>query len=474
MESLVRITLYFPAIALGFALAVLAGCQSYEPRPLDPGGHIDAWSSRSPSDESFRMFLDALDTQAHPGSFDLSDGIHLHEAERIALFYNPDLRLARLRAEVRAGVAEFSGRWDDPEFSVDALRVTENVPDEWIIGSSLTVTIPISGRLRAERDRAEASLRAALSGVVEEEWAVRSRVRDAWYEWSATRLREERIGALLGSVSALLGSADRLGEDGELPSDQVSLITIEGLNLKRAHQRLRADGFVQEQRLRALMGLSPEPELRLIPSLSVPDPIEVPDHETLIENHPTLVKLRDEYEVAEATLLREIRAQYPDLTIGPMYESDQGQSRIGFVGGIPLPILNSNARGIAEARGERALARARYETALERVLHDIAVARARVEQSAIQRAMYESEIVPLVDRQFEDAQRLLDLGESDGMVLLESITRAGETSMEMIETRLEESRAANALRTLVGPDPRAVSSVHTTNTKNEMRSEVQP
>ena len=54
------------------------------------------------------------------------------------------------------------------------------------------------------------------------------------------------------------------------------------------------------------------------------------------EQHPALIALHDEYAVSEATLLREIRKQYPDLTIGPAYESEQGDSRIGLVAGIEL------------------------------------------------------------------------------------------------------------------------------------------
>ena len=62
-----------------------------------------------------------------------------------------------------------------------------------------------------------------------------------------------------------------------------------------------------------------------------------------------LRQLREEYEVAEHALHREIRKQYPDLTIGPLYETDQGQSRLGFLGATPLPLLNATRPGIAEA-----------------------------------------------------------------------------------------------------------------------------
>lgn len=446
-----------PTFALGIAVASLSGCQSYQPRPLDPSAHLESWSSRSVHDESLRTFIETLDPVHHPEPFNLDDGIALHEAERIALYYNPDLRLARLRAGVHAASAEYAGRWDDPELDLDAMRITDSVPDRWIVASSLSITIPISGRLAAERQRADDAFRASISAIAEHEWAIRTELRDAWVEHAATHLRIARTEQLLESLGSLTESTDRLAAAGELPATQASLFAIEHLNLTRAVHRLRADSFIQEQQLRSLMGLSPDAPLTFNPSISPVASVAIPDTETLIAHHPTLVRLRDEYAVAESTLLREIRAQYPDLTIDPSYESDQGQSRIGVIAGIPLPILNSNKQGIAQARAQRELARAQYETALERVVHELRVAIERVNQTRAQRTMYESQVAPLVDQQLIDARRLLELGETEGLVLLESLTRAQRASLELIDTRLEESRALNHLRALAQPSEHSIS-----------------
>lgn len=449
--------LYRPALALGLAIATLSGCQSYQPRPLDAGTHIDEWSSRNAHHESLRAFIDTLDQHHFSEPFDPQDGIDLHEAERIALFYNPDLRLARFRAGIDAASAEYAGRWDDPQLDLDAMRITDSVPDRWIVASSLSITIPISGRLSAERQRADDALRASISAIAEHEWAIRTELRDAWVEHAATHLRIARTEQFLESLGLLTESTDRLAAAGELPATQASLFAIERLNLTRALHRLRADAFTQEQQLRSIMGLSPDAPLNINPSISPVASVAIPDTETFIEHHPTLVRLRDEYAVAESTLLREIRAQYPDLTIGPSFESDRGQSRIGVIAGIPLPILNSNKQGIAQARAQRELARAQYETTLERIVHELRVAIERVNQTSAQRAMFESQIAPLVDQQLIDARRLLELGEIEGLVLLESLTRAQRASLELIDTRLEESRALIHLLALAQPSDHSIS-----------------
>lgn len=458
-------------LMLGLALTTLAGCQTYQPKPLDASGHLDAWSSRSLEDASLRSFVDTLDAGVYPGAFDPSDGLDLHEAERVALYYNPRLRLERLRAGVAAADSEHAGLWDDLALAVDAMRITDGGNDPWIVGGSLSITIPISGRLSAERERADASLRASLSRVAEQEWSTRIELRNAWHEWSAMRSRAQRTQALLRSISSLAESTTKLAEAGELPATQAALFQIE--QVSQSQLLLRYNTYAQEleQRIRALMGLSPDAPLTLNPSLAA-EPIDgIPDHDALIERHPTLTRLRDEYAVSEATLLREIRAQYPDLTIGPAYESEQGESRIGLVAGIPLPILNANKRGIAQARAQRELARAEYETALESLMNDLSLASDIAASTHLQRAVLESELIPLVDRQLQDAQRLLELGESDGLVLLESLSRVGQASMQLIDARLEEARAMTRLEALIGP---LAQSLTTQPSHDSSESEVTP
>lgn len=455
-----------PTIAVGLALIVLTGCQTYVPRPLNPESHLDAAAARSVEDESLRAFVNALDDQPPTATFDPSDGIDMREGEYIVLFFNPDLRLTRLRASVEYEIAAHSGRWGDPEFSVDAMRITESVPDRWIVASSLSVTVPISGRLSAERQRANASARAALSRIAEEEWATRAKLRSVWLKWSATRLRIARTESLLASVTTLADATDRLAKAGELPATQASLFTIERINLLRRVELLNASLKEQELMIRALMGLAPDAPITLNPSLTLPDELSIPSTDTIIEHHPTLVRLRDEYSIAEATLLYEIRKQYPDITLGPAFESDQGQSRIGLIAGIPLPILNANTEGIARARAQRELARGAYEAYLERVMHELPAATTHRDSARVQRVMYESEIVPLVDQQLRNVQQLLELGESDGLVLLESLALSGRASMELIDARLEEALAIDRILTIIGaPRPQATSS--NTNTPQE-------
>jgi hypothetical protein len=251
----------------------------------------------------------------------------------------------------------------------------------------------------------------------------------------------EQTEAIIHELDAIVESTTLLAESGELLKTEAILFAIERETRRTELERIKADLAEEAQNIRSLLGLSPKAPLELQPSLSIQSTVS--EAASIEDRNPTLSRLRSEYEVAERTLHREIRKQYPDLTVGPQMESDEGQSRIGFIGGIPLPILNSNRGGIAEARAERDLARAASETAYERItrLHGI----------HIRRASMETTIVPMVDQQLTDAYQLLELGEGSSLVMLESFVRAYEVKLKLIDTQLEDSQTQNAIHFLMGP-----------------------
>jgi cobalt-zinc-cadmium efflux system outer membrane protein len=209
-----------------------------------------------------------------------------------------------------------------------------------------------------------------------------------------------------------------------------------------------------EQEIRALLGIAPKAPARLLHTLT--PGIHPKTSAPLEKTSPTLRRLEAEYAVAELTLLREIRKQYPDIALGPQFEREDDQSKIGIAGAIPIPILNSNKGGIATARAERELARAAYETGIERLEGRLATLRARLTGTRAARTALESNVVPLVDRQLTDAQRLVELGEGGSLVLLESLTRAHQAKLDLIEALHDERSAENEIRHLLGPPERGL------------------
>ncbi len=440
--------------ALALVVGLFASCQSYEESPLDSARHRAAWHERTLADGSLQGFLERLDRDL-PGTgdeFDPADGLTLDEGSLVALVFNPGLRLARLRVAREAVGAEHAGLLADPELSLGVLRITESVSDRWVLSPGLTFTIPLSGRLAAEQELAGASHEAARHRALEAEWDVWHEVRREWVEWSAARLRVEETERFVDALEALVGTAMQLAESGELARTEAVLFSVELAQRRNRLGRLRGDVAAGEQRLRTHLGLAPEAPVTFVPSLALG--VGSAHGAAVGERNPTLARLREEYEVAEQALRREIRKQYPDLVIGPQYEYDEGQSRVGFLGAIPVPFLNANRRAIAEARVDREIARAVYETEYEVLVGRRAAAAARAGSLAEQRADIESVLVPLIDRQLDDAMRLMQLGEGKGLVVLESFTRAHQTKLDLIETRSAEALVRAELEYLTGPPAR--------------------
>jgi outer membrane protein TolC len=447
------VRLILRGIALALAAGAVAGCESYTARPLDLAAHSEAWGARSPADEGVAAFAARLAREESEagGAFDVSDGLSLREGEAVALFFNPGLRLARLRAEGARASAEFAGLWEDPELGVDAERIIESVPEPWVVGATVGITIPISGRLGVEKARAGAAHLAELRRVEAEEWATRQALRAAWLEWSAQRRRVELGADLLGRLEGIVSIAERLGAEGELSRTEARLFRIE--RSMRSSEQRAAEARDRELvlALKALMGLAPGAPLELIPEALAAGEGTAGGAGELGARNPALAALRAEHTVAEETLRLAIREQYPDVTIGPGFGVDEGEERVLLGVSLPVPLWNRNRRAIAEARAGRDLARAAFETEYERLAGAVAAAEAQREAARAQREALEADLVPMVEEQDAENVRIAELGEVDTLLLLESLTRLHETKAALIDARLAEALAAARLAGLIGP-----------------------
>jgi outer membrane protein, heavy metal efflux system len=452
-------------IVLASVCVIIAGCKGYQPRPLDPAAHAALWKARSPSDAAVRDFLECVESAVgggiEQGTFDPDDGLTLEEAELVALVFNADLRLARLRADVARATAEHAGLWEDPVFQIDALRILEGVANPWVISPGLAFTIPLSGRLEAEQARDSAALQVELLRIAEAEWTLRRELQEMWARWSGLQLLLTEKRGLLGSLDRLAEGAMRLVDAGELLRTEAALFLIERSQQRWELQQLDADLRLLELQMKRIMGLAPGAPVSLVgPRLPQSGALQQLDETGPASQNLSLRRLEAEYQVAEESLRREIARQYPDLTIGPVYESDQGQSRLGFLAGVPLPLLNRNRQAIAEAEAMRELARAAHEVEYERIASELARIGAWIEAFRMQRAEIQDTIIPMVDRQLVEARRLLELGEAGAggaLVLLDSLRQAHAVKSNLIELRQKEALAVIERTYLMGP-PRGPSS----------------
>jgi len=96
---------------------------------------------------------------------------------------------------------------------------------------------------------------------------------------------------------------------------------------------------------------------------------------TALEQHPDLVALRADYDVAERDLRREVRKQYPDLALDGGYERENGTSRLALPLGFELPVFDTNQQAIAQAEARRAALRQRYDLRVQALQQEVVLAR---------------------------------------------------------------------------------------------------
>jgi outer membrane protein TolC len=439
------------------ALLVLASCRAYEPRPLDAGASHAAWLARTAGDGSVRDFAQRLAAGSpDPTSFDPSDGLSLAEAEAVALVYNAELRIARLRLGVARATAENAGLWADPTLGVDLTRITGEAAHRWKVAAPIGLTLPISGRLEAERARADAGASAELTRVAEAEWETRITLRNAWADWSSQRGAAEVHRAFLARLEPVIAMVDRAEKAGETSRVEARLFRLEHASREADLARAEAAAAQSEAHIAHLLGLSSAATAGLVTGSGAATPtILNRPMARLLAGSPALAVARAEYEVAERSLATEVRGQYPDLQIGPGYGREDGRDEVLLGLNLSLPVWNRNRQGVAKAEAEREVSRASFDATLERICGELDAAQAQLKAAAALRESIEADggLVSMVDQQEKEVRRLADLGELNTLVLLESLKGQHQAMLTLIESRRAERLAAIRIDELLGPEP---------------------
>ena len=435
------------------AALLLAGCQSYEPAPLDISDYRAGLDVRLIDTEPVTAFAQRLADEGEdvPARFDPANGISYAEGEVLALFYNPDLRIARLEAGVAMATRDTAGLWEDPVFGFDGAEiVSPSSPFEFGLMGSLT--IPISGRLEVEKDRAGAAYEVQLRTLVDAEWRTRASLRRAWARWTAVAAQAELLDDMIVELERISGIAEHLQVAGELNRVERRLLRIELADRTMQATEMDLRLITAETTLLDILGLPPDAATLLLPAFpdaTIPEVHDVTAR--LIESNTELAVHFASYRTAEESLRLEIKKQFPDIVIGSGYGTEFNDHRVMFGLSVPIPILNANRAGIAEARAKREVARAEAETTFARVFRSLSGAQAALLANRAQRERYERLIVPLLDEQASDIDRIAELGELDVFVLLQTVTRTLAAKQKLIDLRVDEIDAATTVRRMLGP-----------------------
>jgi outer membrane protein TolC len=440
-----------PAVLL--AACASSGCHSYAPAPVDLAAHARAFAARL---DDATALLAGAPAAADGAPFDLRDGIDRREAHLLAVWFHPECRLARRRAGVAEVVRDEAGRWVDPALDLDAARILETVQHPWLLAAQVGLTLPLSGRLQAERDLADAAHGSALVAARAVEADVVQRTDAAFAHWSAERRRRDLLVDLGDRLRELEAIAVRLADAGERTQQEARAFTLERL-LREAElvhaEHVAANG---ELALKRLLGLHPTAVVTFVPDLLPPLRVATAaERQRVLFDGPQLALLRRAYEQAERTLALEVDRQWPDFVLRPGYQEEDAQPRLALGLSVPLPLFAGNTPAIRRAEAEREAAAEALRGRSEEVVHELAAAELQLEAADRQRDLVTRQLVPLAQQQVADVRRLAELGQLEPLLMLDALVRAHGAGLQAIAADLAAADATIAINALFWHEPAA-------------------
>lgn len=429
----------FTTFVAAAALALLAGCATYEPKPIDPSRSEAAFRARSLTDPAISEVFERRSlSPPRQGERPLN----LDDLSLIALTIHPQLLVARTKLmEVEASEVT-AGQSPNPMLSFVPQIQSNNIPNgmPWTLGFTLDVPIETAGKRQKRIDRAAASLAAARWEMADAFWHVRSGVRDALIAHLIAVRQAEAWTAeseSLASSTALIKTRLDAGEVSRREAD-----AAEALHSEASLSAVVAEGEarVTRSRLCAALGL-PATALDGVQldgavldrraSIMPADEIARVQEAGLLNRLDVQRALAD-YAFTETDLRLEIARQYPDVHLGPGYQWDTGDHKF-YVGiGAELPVFNQNQGPIAEAAARRESAAARFNAVQAAAIGQIEQAMARY-AAAMAELVEGDRLVALRERQVRAAEASLAAGQDDRLVVIE----AGVALASLRRTRFE-------------------------------------
>ncbi len=351
-------------------LAVLCGCATYRPKPLDQAAVAkilappDLTSIRIKAGEIRHPIL-------KPRVIDFRRGISPQDAAVIAVIANPAIRAERDRRGIARAQLLQAGILPNPTFGY-SLDVPTGGSDEGTVngyglGLDWNIRSILTRGARVEAARAN-SARVDLD-VAWDEWQVAESAKRHVYRLLylerelKTALRED--AGLRRNLEAVRKAVD-MGD--------MTIIELDAADA--AERKIHASVLVIRQKLEQerlalnrVLGFPPGSRIPLAPGIKAPSLKNLPSLREIMNGiegrRLDLLALRMGYQSKEASLRAAVRAQFPGIDIGITHARDTTNVvTTGFSISISLPFFDRNQGRIAiEKAGRREL----YDDYLDRV-----------------------------------------------------------------------------------------------------------
>ena len=457
-------TLQIPVLAIAIGL-LLTGCMKYRARPLSAPVLEDQYRARNLDNEAIQQFMHSVGWNQWP-----PDVLELNALTGIAVYYSPDLDVARSQIQIADAAVRTAGARINPFLGADG-GYNAQPGAHTIYSFAPTFTVETAGKRGYRILLAERDAEAARLSFVETQWLLWSKVRSSLIDYLFAERRLDlvtRENSLRHEITEML---EKRLSVGEASRPEVDVYRVALLRVEAALQTATGDAAQKRVALTTALGLPPEAlanrRVEYV-NLDAP-PAEISLSLRSVQRAGLLhrVDIRRtlaEYAAAETALRLEIAHQYPDLQVGPTLGFEEGFARYTFSAMSALPVFHRNQGPIYAAEAQRRQVEARFRALQSQAIGEMARALALYE-SALKEWRQESERVATLQREREQAaQRALEAGQGDRVSLrlaqletntasqaqLDALVRV-QTALGSLENSVQQPLEAG-LRVLAAPE----------------------
>ncbi len=442
---------FIQLILLTFLSLSINGCARFKDRPLNPAGSATALEARTLSSAAIREFIESVLERKDAWPFKVWDIDRLTLA---AIYYHPDLALARAQAETADAAITTAAQRPNPGITLTPTWVrnlaTAAVP--WIAASAINIPIETAGKRGFRIDKTEHLTDAASLRIADAAWLARGRLRLAMLEVYAAQETGQLVQRQLTLQQAMTERLEQQLLAGELSRLEVmrSRLALNQLQLNVNAERKRS--AESQVLLAAAIGVpvSALSGIKLdFTNLSGPPKLDdIPVQklkEIALRKRPDVLAALADYAATQSALQLEIANQYPNIQVNPGYTWEMGEHRWALgTSGLQLPVFHQNQGPIAEAEAKRHEFAVRFEALQMRILGDIDRANAGLTPVLAKWADAEKQ-QQLQQDNLHSAQALFDAGETDRLSVLVVELESAVAERARLDVLIETQQALNAL-----------------------------
>jgi cobalt-zinc-cadmium efflux system outer membrane protein len=386
-----------------------------------------------------------------------SGPMKLEDLFALALDANPDLAIARARAEVARAKLVQAGLYPNPTVGIDAQQIGLNKKEGQPSGF-FAQEIVTNGKLDLAQAAASHGIEAADWQAITQWYDVTARIRAAFYE-VLTAQREVKVSEEVLEIAKVgLDTNERLAKAGQVGQPDVLRARVE---LTQSENRLQ----IAQQRLAASWKLMAtavgQPDLRLT-SLDGDLDEELPAYEyeplvaSVLARSSVLQEARAGVLQAQRELDLAVAQVCPNLTVGltPGYDYGASTPILTAAVSVPVPVFNRNQGNIMAARAEITRATRTVQQAQVRLTEQLATAYQRYEASRKTVSLFEKKVVPDATESLRLIRLAFDAGDPkfDFNAVLDAQRTLANARLSLIQARGEIWQAVSQIEGLLQRD----------------------